>query len=228
MVKQETLRGSALDACPKCGETKKWYAQHWRRSKDCRYPRIEADQHALLQGLLLGDGSLDGNSEGNAKFRFTTTSKQFAGWVYEELGWLATKLERHSQPGTSDGYRVKAAAHPDCNRYRTWYTDGKKRLPPYFCFVPRSARAFHACDGNLSFGGRNRPHVEFRAGNSRYKERLISALSRWDVPTTTASGIVRIPKNEVEGWVKDIGQPVPGVEHKWELQKGEYDTLISQ
>lgn len=222
---ETTLRGPALNECPQCGEKKKSYAQHWVRSATCSYPRITASQHALIQGILLGDASL-GNPSGNAKLRLSTTHREFGEWVYDQLGWLAGKLTTHTRESGEDVYRVVAMAHPDCNRYRGWYHESEKRPPAGFAFTPESARAFHACDGTLVFGPGERPYVGFRASDSVYRERLVDALTRWRIPTTSSTdGRVRIPTESVPDWLTAIGPPVPGVEYKWETDREAYRKL---
>jgi hypothetical protein len=219
------LRGPALSACPHCGADKKSYAQHWAKSASCRYPRVDEAQHALVAGLLLGDGSLEGRA--NAKLRIETTQRAFAEWMYDELDWLAHGLAEQRGDGLdSDAvYRVVTLAHPDLNRYRDWYHDDVKRPPSGVRLTPRFARALHACDGTLSFGPGDRPHVEFRAGETAYAEWLQTALADWRVPATASNGRVRILSEDVGEWLATVGPAVPGVEHKWATDRDEYERL---
>lgn len=217
-----TLRGPALDRCPHCGEEKRSYAQHWAMSESCRYPRVEATTHERVKGLFAGDGSLEGRA--SAKLRIETTSRAFAEWIYDALGWLAHGLIQHSPGAEVDApvYRVTTLAHPDCNRYREWYDDGTIRPPSSVRLTPPFGRALHACDGSLSFGHVDRPHVVFRATDARYREWLKGALADWGLATGDSSDRVRILADDVDEWLASIGDPVPGVEYKWETDRDEY------
>lgn len=225
MTKEERIRGAALDACPQCGAEYAWFAQHWARSADCGHPVLDDHQHDMVQGLLLGDGSVEGNPEGNAKIRFATATRRFAEWAYDHLGWIASSLDRHSRSDGEDQFRVVTLAHPELNHYRDWYGDDGKRLPCGYRFTPTAARAFHACDGTLSFGYRGRPHIEYRAATEQYRDRLLAALSRAGFSATESEKRVRILADGVDAWLEWIGDPAPGVSHKWETNRVRYRAL---
>jgi len=223
MSKTERLRGPALDVCPGCGLEYTRYSQHWAKNSDCNYPAISDETQALLQGLLLADGSVGGNPDGRAKIRITTANRDLAAWIYDELGWLASELD-HYERENGDEYRVSTHAHPALNRYRDWYIDSVKRPPEGFRFSPRSARAFYACDGHLNFGTSEDPRVELRYADDIYADRLETALSETGAAVTRSSDRLRIGADDVPAWLEWIGDPVPGAEHKWESNLSKYQS----
>lgn len=224
----EQLRGPALEACPQCGETKSWYAQHWARSASCDFPPLEDALHHVVTGAFMGDGSLEGNAR--EKLRVETTSREFALWLYDALGPLASGVRRYpADSPNSDVYRVSTLAHPELNRYRDWYRDGSKRIPERVRLRPLSALVFYCCDGSLTFGGSDRPRITFKAVDDGYREDLTETLSRLEIGLTPqpASDHVAIGTADVDRFLEWIGDAVPGKEHKWCTDRDAYDSRRS-
>jgi ribosomal protein S27AE len=221
------LRGPALDACPLCGEVKKWYPQHWNRSADCDYPPIGDELHQIVRGILLSDGSLEGSERG--KLRVESTSKELAEWLYDQLGHLAGGLRKHRKENpNSDVYRVSSLAHPGLNQYREWYDGRQKRIPDPDCLNGMGMTVFYALDGSLTWGHeRQRPRITFKAVDGGYREDLVTMLQTYDPELTVTQGNdhVALSAADTDRFLDSLVGSVPGVEHKWATNQIEYQTL---
>ncbi|MFC4987340.1 hypothetical protein [Saliphagus infecundisoli] len=180
----------------------------------------------MVTGALMGDGSLEGRER--TKLRIETTTREFALWLHEQFDMAAGSLRRFPQDGPNqDVYRVSTIAHPEFNPYRDWYRDGEKRIPDPVQLRPASARVFVACDSSLSFGGNDHPRLTFSAVDDGYREDLVRTLSRLEIGTTPRVGSRRVSIDvpDVPRLLEWIGDPVPGVEHKWATSQSDYDRL---
>jgi len=107
--------------CPDCGEEYTRLAMHWKGP--CSPPPLSGSTLDLLAGLLLGDGFVGGNGA-NKHFHLSTRWRPFAAWLFDELGWLAsrvTRVDHPSRPEPNQQYLVHTHAHPSLTRFREWY-----------------------------------------------------------------------------------------------------------
>lgn len=119
------LLAEGIFTCPDCSRSFSNLSQHWSHSPDHR-PDIETHQHELITGLVLGDATVRAGGA-NPILRVHTRFRDFAAWLFEELGWLSRSLRRiPAQDEESDamhGYRIRTHPHPGLERYHDWQND---------------------------------------------------------------------------------------------------------
>jgi hypothetical protein len=217
------LRDAAASLCPECDSEYASLAQHWSRGQ-CDPPAIDAQTRALLDGLVLGDASLEGAK--TAKLRLETTHREFALWIHDQLGWLSRGVMQHSpgSDGTHPVYRVTTLAHPGLNDYREWWSDDVVAPPASWDPDQRSMRVWYACDGGLSFEGFQ---IQFRAVDDRRASTIARVLRGvpGDLDPAIGGGRVRLRGADAVAFLDAIGEPLPGVAYKWACQQPVYRSL---
>ena len=220
--------------CPTCECEYERLSRHWT-SGACPRPELTRRQHDLVTGLLLGNAAISGNSA-NKHLVLVTTNRTFAGWVFEELGWLAHGLVRVDPPESTEAtdrevlhrYRVRTMAHSELTPYREWYVaPGKKRIPLHLDLPPRSARAWYACSGGLQWHGEydSQRSAIFSALHDERANRIAGLLERAEFEPTRVGKRVQLPPRETRAFLDWIGDPVPGVGYKWATERTVYDDL---
>jgi hypothetical protein len=148
--------------CPDCGEEYARLAMHWQGP--CSPSPLATDVLELLAGLLLGDGYVGGSGPNN-HFQLSTRWRPLAAWLFDELGWLAsrvTRVEHPDRPAPNQQYIIRTHAHPGLTRFRAWYTEGGgkgrgvRRLPapedlPAGRLTPRAGRGWYAAAGSVAW-----------------------------------------------------------------------------
>jgi hypothetical protein len=219
-----TLLDKGNRKCPGCGEAKERLSRHW---SFCEFPVLDEDLRAFLTGILLGGGSLLGNGEDTKHLLVKTTSKQLARWLFDELGWLAHSLRRETFDGERKSlYHVRTHAHTLLHSLRgDWYSDGDKHLQTGIMLSSRTARLWWALAGSIEWTGDYDSQVRgtFSAAANVRADAITSILSRMGFESSRLDRRVSIYADDLRDWLEWIGEPIPGVEHKWALQKDVYD-----
>jgi len=209
--------------CPACGEQKERLSRHW---SFCEFPDVGGDLRELLLGILLGAGSLQGNGENTRHLLVKTTSEGVARWLFGELGWLAHSLRRETFEGEREPlYHVRTHAHTHLRRLRDdWYRDGEKQLQTDTSPTASAARVWWALAGGLEWSGPHDSQVRgtFSAEADERAAAIQTVLSRLSVSSERVGDRVVFYADELREWLGWIGEPVPGVEHKWALSRVEY------
>lgn len=221
-----TLLETGNRDCPECGETKERLSRHWSA---CEFPSVDGDLRALLTGILLGGGTLQGNGEDTKHLLVITTSRDLAEWLFSELGWLAHSLRRV----TSDGVRkpmfhVRTHSHTYLRRLRDgWYRDGEKHIQADASLTARSARVWWALGGGLEWVGDYNSQVRgvFSAEADARADAITSVLETAGFDSSRLDNRVCLFADELRDWLAWAEPPVPGVEHKWVLDQAEYRAL---
>lgn len=217
-----------MTICPECGDEKERVAQHWAMSA-CGYPEVSADQRAVLDGLMLGGANVNGQGS-NRHLLVSTTSEQLAEWTTELLDWLhhGTRVVRSDVAEHRNVYRVRTPAHPAINRYERWGGDGQGRAPPAdYSLSPLAGRIWWAYAGGLEW------HGEYDSQRTATISALDDDRAGWVQRVLATAGVdaTRVGKRvqwhgeQLREWLAWIGEPVPGVEHKWVDSIATYRTL---
>jgi len=212
-----------MTVCPECGQDKERVAQHWAMSS-CGYPKVPDERRELLDGLVLGSGTISGNGS-NRHLTIGTTSKTLAEWTAEQLGWLHHGTRVDHPGGDRDPiYRVRTPAHPAINRYERWGTPRDNRAPPdSYQLTPRAGRVWWAYAGGLQWQGeydsqRTATISALDDGRARWIRRTLATVA---IDATRAGKRIQWHGQQVRDWLSFIGDPVPGVEYKWRESESE-------
>lgn len=218
---RETLIGPPHECPHGCGEYQR-LSRHW--SMGCGYPDIPDHRRAAVEGMILGNGGVAGQDNQHAILN--TTNETFAHWLYDALGWMGLSLIRETRNGDDDRepiYHVRTYTHEGINRYRRWYHgEDRVRPPEDYRLTPRVARVWWACVGGLQWSGaydsqRTATISALADGRAAWVTRLLQDAG---VAPTRVQKRVQWQGSQVDDWLDWIGEPVPGVKHKWA------DTLL--
>jgi hypothetical protein len=221
-----TLLAEGNRECPVCGEGKERLSRHWSY---CEFPSVDGDLRALLTGVLLGGGTLQGNGENTQHLLVQTTSRDLAEWLFGELGWLTHSLRRRTFDGEREPiYQVRTHAHTHLRRLRDrWYRDDAKRLRADINLSPRAGRVWWALAGGLEWTGSYNSQVRgvFSAEADERAAAIAAILEAHGFASRRLDRRVCMFGDELQDWIAWLGDPVSGVEHKWATNPVNYRAL---
>src|SRR5690625_6051648 len=109
----------------------------------------------LLDGLLLGDGSLDFRGQG-ARYRHTCKHREYVELIRSEMEsygvkFTATIYEKPNGYGTGVGYQIYSRNYYFfTENYSRWYTKDKKKIVPLdLILTPESVKHWYIGDGGF-------------------------------------------------------------------------------
>lgn len=159
------------ERCEQCGRLSAKLARHWR--EHCSYPTLSAEQKEILQGLLLGDGSVGkANASIYPQYQVSVISNRFLEWLSSRFGQLAGDVSqrntasemvaRDQESGWNpaaktknyhDYYEVMFRPHPYYQELRdSWYTEDGIFYPDDLTLSSTMMKAWYVSDGTLTWG----------------------------------------------------------------------------
>lgn len=214
--------------CPNCNEHKERLSRHWHH---CGYPEVDWLTDQYLTGILLGGGSIQGN--GDAKHLVVkSTNERLARWIFGELDFLTHSLRKKTFEGEREPlFIVRTHAHDHLRRLRDeWYDEGgAKHIRPDVDLSPDAARVWYALAGFVEQTGPypSQWRLAFSAEGDRRAEGIQTVLSRHSIECKRVDRRVIINPPAAEPWLEALGQPLPGVEHKWQFEETTYDPATN-
>lgn len=103
----------------------------------------------FLNGLLLGDGSIQNNSRGTAYYRHGDNYKEYLIWLKEQLellGLSCNKIYKYEYNSIFHFYSQRAKELEDL--YHEWYPNNKKRIPSDLTITPTILKNWFIGDGS--------------------------------------------------------------------------------
>ena len=214
--------------CPGCGQRFERIAQHWAMGS-CAYPMLSPQQRSVLQGMVISGATLAG-SGANHHVSIGTAAESLAQWTADRLDWLCQSMRTVDSSDDHDPtYRVRTTAHPQINRFQRWRklpsTCGRR--PPADITIPRTAaRVWWAYSGGLQWQG-EWDSQRVATFSALYDERaggILNVLENAGYSPVRAGKRVQLAPVETTRWLQWVGDPVPGVAHKWAESLVEYRT----
>lgn len=151
--------------CPECGRHFKGLGHHWRHEPSHR-PSFTDEQHQILTGLVLGDGTVDFHHK-NARVMVKMISRNYLRYVDRMFGVLGSSIRLNStaeeaaemcrksgfaenpQVGNySDVYIWGTRCHPEIQEFVDWYETGEKAFPEDIELTPTVLRHWYVGDGH--------------------------------------------------------------------------------
>lgn len=229
--------------CPSCGENFARLGLHWWHGS-CPYPSIDAEIEDIFIGLLMGDGSIPDQSDGNNSiFHVPMINRRFLRWLDNRLGILTTGVrlkktaaelaDNNRRTGFSpnadetsyhDMYTVWSRTHPFFDRLRSdWYTANGKQVPESLTLTPVRTKYWYISDGYLELGkGGRRARAGIKAHSERTRSRFITSLfNEIGLDPTFTQAEIRFSCDETEHLLNWMGEPPTGFEYKWEIASRE-------
>jgi hypothetical protein len=220
--------------CTQCGSEYKSLGQHWSRSPNCSFPEISQKKKEIIQGLLIGDGSVEDRGA-SGRFSIELSNEEFIQWIDETLGILSLgyslnnsakgQKQRADDQGYldvkehhefNDTYRLRTRAHTYFQDLRKWYDGGSKSVPENSELTPLKVKMWYVCDGSLVKSDKQRPHSRIYTSKSEEEiQRLISLLDEGDIEPKQYKGSIGFTADGTEQFLDWIGEPPAGMEYKW-------------
>jgi hypothetical protein len=232
------------ESCPDCGKPYKQLACHWRYNPEHR-PSFTDKQLNIIKGLLMGDGCLDISSK-YPRIKVETINEKYlhelnnifsllssTGGVYQSMDSVESSMNISNSsfievknPDCSDLYTWKTKTHPDLEKFKSWYSSGKKIFPETINLDPEVLKHWYVGDGSYTEYDR----FTIVTGNeSESKKKINSYFQKKSLPkpkwvTSERYGAkishLRWTVDESKELFEYIGEPLPGFEYKWpgELQ----------
>lgn len=238
-----TDEGTERDVCPSCGNDYQRIGTHWTMSS-CEHPPISEYKKELLTGLLMGDGCIDGPEGGNSRMQVFNISIRFLEWLSDELGWLTTSISMKrtaeetarnaretlgretSVEDAHDYYCLSIRTHPWFDTLRAWYGDGGKAFPTDLEPSPNLFKMWYVSDWCVHWNNAN-PSLQVDSANEQERpEAIENVLDTAGFEVTQSGKNFRLLTADTERFLDYIGDPVPGIEYKWEVDdRARYDSL---
>lgn len=180
--------------CKRCGNRYEKITTHWSKSK-CNHPEIQ--HHELLQGLLMGDATVDDkfDERRNPRLRLAMTNKDYLDYLYNKMEYLFTRepyVHRTSEELAKNvhensftnsknpqdfktQYKIQTISHPEIERYEKWYSTGEKVFPEDIELTPTTLKHWYVCDGSYNNNG-SRRFLRIHCSNERKNKEKINRM----------------------------------------------------
>lgn len=159
------LDEDSTDECPECGEYFVDMGSHWRYHPSHR-PQLTDEEHQVIVGLLMGDGSLKQTGE-TSRVRINCVEERYIDWLKDffgpKVGYkfdIPIDKENHK-----DQYGISTRSFPELTQYNDWYSTGKKVYPEDIELEPLVLKTWFVGDGSLGVMDRVRTGLILSCSN---------------------------------------------------------------
>jgi hypothetical protein len=230
--------------CPKCGNSYKQIAQHWRWNSSHR-PNLTNKQRQVITGLMMGDGCLNRGNK-NPRVEISMISKNYLEHLDDMFGCLSNgvrismtasesaerNMKRESFPSNvvnkenyNDLYKFTTCGHPELSNFN-WYKTGRKVWPDDINLNPTILKHWYVGDGyhgNME----TYSYISIALSNEvKNKEKVESYFDDSNLPIPDNWKIYKSSDERINAeiiWNKDnshklfeyMGEPLPDFEYKW-------------
>jgi len=208
--------------CPNCNKKYDRVGHHWSMSSTCDEPELTDRQREILTGLIMGDASVARPDERKPYIQFMMVSRDFVGWVSEELGVFATSISEVEGTGFSEGntyYQLRTRRADVFSEYTEWYGDDGKVFPSDIQLTPLTLKVWYCCDGDMSVDNRwnTKEYARISAHNEVDRKEKINGYfdSLSFEPNWNDGGRFTFGRDGSKKFWRYIGEPLPGFEYKW-------------
>ena len=203
--------------CEQCGREYRSLSSHWAKNQTCSYPEPSDELTDIIRGCLLGDGSLDNPNDGPPALRISSMRRPHIVWIHNQLSWLSRGVTRDGR----GAYRLRTLSHPVFHQYWTWMdappTDG-------WTLSRSIARCWYACDGGLEWPGTStQPRATWTITDDTKRTACKRVLHELDYHPMEWERRLALSFDETERFLEWLGEPTPGSEYKWALDRDEYE-----
>jgi hypothetical protein len=180
----------------------------------------------LLDGLLLGDGSLDFRGQG-VRYRHTCKHKEYLEWLKSKMmnygiEFTPNIYKKPNGYGTGVGYQIYST-NQDCLKdyYYRWYTNnGKKTVPNDLEITPVLLNQWYIGDGGFDSDKGYLRQIQIAAHSFTFQERdfLVKKLIELGFKASNRKkGLICISKKSIQDFLDYMGpSPVECYAYKWD------------
>lgn len=181
----------------------------------------------LIDGLLLGDGSLDKRAK-NARYRHSCKHKEYIEFIINELSKFnvitSTIYDKDNGYGTGRVYQCYSKISTELTiNYLRWYNDKKKVLPDDIELTKLSLLHWYIGDGCLDIDKGYLRQINIAAHSFTFEEREILCSKLTDLGfkvSNTKNGKINICKSSVLSFLSYIGEcPVECYKYKFNISE---------
>lgn len=235
--------------CPICGDSFIYLGSHWQ-SSSCETPQISDKQHEIVQGLLMGDGSLARFHDKNSLVKVIMITPEYLNYLDDIFGCLssgvslamtaeeAAKENRDrgfsvdaKKENYSDKYVWRTRSHGGFDRYKQWYSTGNKIWPEDIEMTSTVLKHWYCGDGSLLRRSANHLRIQISMANEiENQEKIDNMFNSSGLPEPKWSEMKRSDGSwDCTGrWdgsdaltlLEYMGEPIPGFEYKWPSEMG--------
>jgi hypothetical protein len=189
--------------CPHCLHEFEYIETHWEFGGTCTPPMLSWRQHEIIEGVLLGGGTLE-PAENGFRVAVSSGTPDLLEGLDETFGVLSAGI--HETPRGSTWF---SRATPELRRFATWLDeDGTVTVPDDLHHTKDMLRVAYALAGEFVEG---RPQFTFHPtiDSDAFAEAFFDDFD----PLSTPNAIVLRNVSEFFAYVGWI--PLPGCEHAW-------------
>lgn len=233
-----------MDTCHQCGNGYENIGMHWSKSS-CEYPNFTNQEEEIITGLLMGDGSVVRCGGCNPRLSVGMIMPNYLKYLDNIFGILgngvslkesakqsANESKRRgfssiaTEENYSDVYEWRTMNHPQLEKYRQWYSNGKKVWPEDIKLTPTVLKHWFCGDGSRIDNG-NSEHISIAMSNEVDNLEKVETIlqqsnlpkpSNWNIHKRKTGGkiceAVFSVSQSYELW-EYMGEPLPDFEYKW-------------
>lgn len=228
-----------MTQCHNCGAERDRIAQHWSMSSTCEAPELTEKQKEIINGLMLGDGSVV-RPTANPRLQVNSRKESFLEFIHGEFGVfsatrprLVKSAEELAQADRESGFHPEAEAENYGNKYgwesicskrfepwREWYETGKKVWPNDIDLTPLTMSVWYASDASFNPNhGKGRAKID-TANEKDSREKVLSYFNGISVETPAWDSYedhsrIRFSAEGTQQLLEYMDTVIPGYEHKW-------------
>lgn len=234
--------------CHNCYQPFDRIGYHWSAGR-CPYPELPAIKQSIVDGLMLGDGTLRTHTT-HPFVQVYMANRSFLEWLDDELGWLTTGVSEYrsaersaelsrenghpdaSSANYHDVYSIQTRCLDTFDSYTDWYEDGEtKSYPDDIDLTPTMAKVWYACDGSLNWDRRYpnaNPHVTIGVSSQIERSELLTDLfaeSTCECTPRFDQNVLRFTVEDSRTFLDWIGDAPAGFDYKWAFDSlDEYES----
>lgn len=223
-----------LQTCYDCGKEFDNLSNHWNFSS-CNSISYHDHQIEIIEGLLLGDGTITSNPP-NSKFQIGSTNKEFLQHLQKVFGCFSGTVafsesasdiaKRNRNSGFSnnaksenynDYYKFRTMADERLNSIRNEWYQSSKSIPDNFTLTHRQFKYWYVSDGSLKFDGTRAVNPSVNISNVSFNtDRCVELIQELGYDARSqSSNWIRITTEDSKRLLNNLGSPIPGFEYKW-------------
>lgn len=206
--------------CPSCGDEYNVIGNHWGNT--CSYPRITEHQLNIVNGSMLGDGSLiQGSLSSYPQLTIGMRNQKYLNYIESVFKPLTAGVNKNT-----NCFQIATTPHPELNSLK-WDVGSKTSIPENIEINPTVLKHWFVQDGGLDWAN---PEASVQICSVTFSlENIASMLEDIGINATAHTNRVRVSQHDTEKFFNYIGKPIPGFKYKWEYKsRDKYDNLKNE
>jgi hypothetical protein len=203
--------------CSSCGNSYKIIGNHW--GNGCDYPDITEFQYDVINGSILGDGSIQHNSMMTyPQLTIGMRNRKYLEYIESIFQPLTAGVNRNV-----NCFQIATTPHPDLDSLK-WAPRPKSFIPKDLKINSTVIKHWFVQDGGLDWAN-DEASVQL-CSRTFDLTRMKSILDNIGIKSTVLTNRVRVSQHDTEKFFRFIGKPIKGFKYKWEYElRSKYNML---